>query len=635
VSAPRPTCRSHGLVLVVVALGVGLRFLRLDADPHYYDWIGYITDEGRWIDQARELALFGRSDEARPSLHVLVGPLFQALSYGVFRVLDVSILSSRLISAVSGSLLLVAFWLGMRRRASAQALLVPMTMLAFAEDLVVFSRIAIPEMTVMAVHLLIYLVITSRRRQSFSLALAGAAALVTVGIKITALPVVGIFALLLLTEPRDPSWPRSRWRDLTLFLAGLLSPLAIVAALWAARGPAGVGLLPRAVALVERFVAPSSLYGALAFVFEDPMAPALNLWLLALWCALVGWRAAGPLVDVVSRRALVTSVTWIAVYAVVMLGLNYFPNRYKIHILVPMAIAIAVGLTLLQRAGRPRVDALLAGETGGRAALMAGVLGLPTAVVIAPLVAGTVGLLGGNPERLLMKMGCTLFAVVVTGVALVLLRRRRPSAVFLLVFPVTTALIWSTAQRIGLHDTPFWATAPLAPHAAGWLAMLLVSGVVAGMTTASRRGAPGATLVLAARVWAVWYVAVCLPALVPTYLKPHYSIRSVSRQLAISLADVAEPIGSSGADGLFREGRLRYRTVWGRTWPAARPRVMVIAFNFRDPDGILERDYCLADVLPLYVSPMYFRTHEGLVPTSALGESVRIYRRRGADGCRG
>jgi hypothetical protein len=128
---------------------------------------------------------------------------------------------------------------------------------------------------------------------------------------------------------------------------------------------------------------------------------------------------------------------------------------------------------------------------------------------------------------------------------------------------------------------------------------------------------------------------VCLPALVPTHLTPHYSIRSAARQLATSLADVAQPIGSSGADGLFREGRLRYRTVWGRTWPAARPEVVAIAFPFRDPDAILERDYCLTDVLPLYVSPKYFRTHAEAAPTSALGESVRIYRRRGAAGCRG
>jgi hypothetical protein len=34
-----------------------MRFLYLGADPHYDEWVGYITDEGRWIGHARVLAL--------------------------------------------------------------------------------------------------------------------------------------------------------------------------------------------------------------------------------------------------------------------------------------------------------------------------------------------------------------------------------------------------------------------------------------------------------------------------------------------------------------------------------------------------------------------------------------------------
>jgi predicted membrane-bound mannosyltransferase len=626
------TRRGRGLVTIVVVVGVGLRFLRLDADPHYYDWIGYITDEGRWIDQARELVLFGSSD-GRPSLHMLVGPLFQGLSYGVFRVLGVSILSSRLISAASGSLLLLAFWLGMRRVASAPILLLTMTMLTFTEDLVVLSRIATPEMAVMAAYLLIYLMIISERRRPLLLVLAGAAALITVGIKVTAMPVVGIFALLVLIQPRDPSWARSRWRDLALFLGGLLGPFAAVATLWAARGMRADSLLTRGAGLANAFVAPNSPYGAVGFVFNDSMAAVLNLWLLAFWCALVGWRAAGNLVDAASRRALVTSVTWVGLYAVLMLGLNYFPNRYKVHILVPMAVACAVGLSLLQRAGRARVDALGAEKTGVHAALVAGLLGLPSAIAVAPVLAGTVGFLGGDPARLLIKIASILFTVIVGGLALFLLGTRRPSSVFLVAFPVTAALIWSTVQRTGVYDIPFWPIADFAPHAIGWLVILSVSGLIAGVA-ATQRQLPGGMLVFASRVTALWYFALCLPALVPTFLTPHYSIRSASRQLATSLTDVAEPIGSSGADGLFREGPIHFRSVWGRTWPATRPSVMVIAFDFRDTDGILESQYCLVDVLPLYVSPMYFRTHPGREPTSELGESVRIYRQRSSDGCR-
>ena len=115
------------------------------------------------------------------------------------------------------------------------------------------------------------------------------------------------------------------------------------------------------------------------------------------------------------------------------------------------------------------------------------------------------------------------------------------------------------------------ATARFGPHAAGWLLMLLVSAGVAGVASGALRDAPGATFVLAARASALWYLVLCLPALVPAYLTPHYSIPRVSRQLATLLADVAEPIGSSGVDGLFREGRLHYLTVH-RAWPMASSR---------------------------------------------------------------
>jgi hypothetical protein len=633
-AGPPPTSSGgYALLFGVVGLGVSLRFLGLDADPHYYDWIGYIIDEGRWIDQARELALFGQRTEPGPSLHVLVGPLFQALSYGVFQMLDVSVLSSRLLSALAGSVLLLGFCLGLRRMVSPPALLVATAMLAFERDLIVLSRIAVPEMLLMAVQLLIYLAITSRRRGPSTLAMAGVASFVMIGIKITVLPVIGIFALIVAIQPCDVPWARSRWRDVALFLAGVLSPLTILAAVWAVAWPGGADLVRRSVELLEVFGSPAGLRAPVAYLFENAMAPMLNLWLLALWCALVGWGAAGPVMDSTSRRVLITSVTWIAAYASVMLALHYFPNRYRLHLLVPMAVAIAVGLTLLERSGRSRVDALFAMD-GVRGVLWLAFLGLPTAVVAAPIIAQAVALVDGRVELLRVKVVCVLLALGVTTLVLVTIRRRRTlSSVFFLVFPVATTLLWSTGERTGLYDVPFWPTGDQVPDPAGRILMLLLAGAIAGVASGARRDAPGAAFTDVARVSALWYLALCLPMLVASHVTPHYTIRNASRLLATTLADAAEPIGSSGADGLFREGRLRYRTIWARTWSAIRPDVLVVVFEFHDPDAVLEREYCLTNVLPLYVAPEYFRAHPSAQLTSEFRQSVRIYRRRGPDGC--
>ena len=45
------------LVIGVVVVGILIRFLYLNADPYYYEWSGYITDEGRWVQAARSFAL--------------------------------------------------------------------------------------------------------------------------------------------------------------------------------------------------------------------------------------------------------------------------------------------------------------------------------------------------------------------------------------------------------------------------------------------------------------------------------------------------------------------------------------------------------------------------------------------------
>src|SRR5262245_7603007 len=147
----------------IVILGVALRVLFLDADPHYYEWIGYITDEGRWTDAARQLALFGRVAPPLWSLHVVVAPLFQLLSYVVFALSHVSVLSSRLLSVIAGCVVLLAFWVAFRRTTTPEALFVGIVPLAVQTDLVVLSRLAVPEMSSMALQFFLYLMITCKR----------------------------------------------------------------------------------------------------------------------------------------------------------------------------------------------------------------------------------------------------------------------------------------------------------------------------------------------------------------------------------------------------------------------------------------------------------------------------------------
>ena len=151
--------------LITAALigGIALRLFSLDADPDYYAWVGYIIDEGRWVAHARELALFGQVINRDWLLHLLLAPLFQEAHYATFELLGVSIWTARLPTALSGCALLVVFWILLRHVATSHALLAGLALLAFEVDLIVLSRVAVPEMASLLPQLLSYgLLVTGR-----------------------------------------------------------------------------------------------------------------------------------------------------------------------------------------------------------------------------------------------------------------------------------------------------------------------------------------------------------------------------------------------------------------------------------------------------------------------------------------
>src|SRR5262245_51687376 len=96
--------------LGIIVIGTLLRISYRAADPYYYSWAGYITDEGRWVENARSLALRRTLFEEAANIHFLMAPLFQLGTYVAFVVAGVSMLTSRLLTALSVSAMLVLFW---------------------------------------------------------------------------------------------------------------------------------------------------------------------------------------------------------------------------------------------------------------------------------------------------------------------------------------------------------------------------------------------------------------------------------------------------------------------------------------------------------------------------------------------
>src|SRR5262245_57517523 len=106
----------HIFACIVITLTIGLRIIALHSDPYpSLDWsAGMLTDEGFYIHNARNVALFGhaRTDEFN---NMLLSPWLHYLQVGVFTYFGAGSVQARLISVVFSLLTLLVFWAAMRR----------------------------------------------------------------------------------------------------------------------------------------------------------------------------------------------------------------------------------------------------------------------------------------------------------------------------------------------------------------------------------------------------------------------------------------------------------------------------------------------------------------------------------------
>jgi hypothetical protein len=109
----------------IVLLAIALRGLFPAADPPWRSTVGVVWhDEGAWVHNARNKALFGgwRQDEWNP---VFIAPVFTALEYASFKVFGVGVRQARLVSGAAGLISVILLALGVRRLAGAGALAPP------------------------------------------------------------------------------------------------------------------------------------------------------------------------------------------------------------------------------------------------------------------------------------------------------------------------------------------------------------------------------------------------------------------------------------------------------------------------------------------------------------------------------
>jgi 4-amino-4-deoxy-L-arabinose transferase-like glycosyltransferase len=377
-------------LIAIAALAAGLRFVYPAADPPWRTTVGIVWhDEGAWVHNARNRALFGewRLDAWNP---MYVSPVFTALEYASFRAFGVGLRQARVVSQLAGLASVILLGLAVARAGGRRAGLFAAGLLATNYVYVMWNRAALLETTMTAFLVAALYGYTRAVSQPAWGLLAGLCAWMAFFSKAAAaffLPALALVAAWPLiaqgTRPAEglrAAWqsPASRagcWTLVGLAAGGVLALVLFVGPNWQEywfyNWQMSVTRKPS--------YAPKALLDRLSWfpILHDAFT---RMWLVlvvsvcATCGALLRWRRLGPADGLL--------LAWV-VFGVAELLLHDVGNERRLIFLVPAMC----GLTALALA---RDGRLLPAETG-RIARGPALLALPVALYALYIVFGPIG----------------------------------------------------------------------------------------------------------------------------------------------------------------------------------------------------------------------------------------------------
>lgn len=587
----------------LVILGVVLRVSSLGADPTYPYWAGWLQDEGRWVEAAREWALFGTPDlDSRVSrVHLILAPAFQALTGLSFHLFGVGSVQARLPSVAAGLGLLVVAGLFLKDRLRPRPAAGLVALLAVHPDLIYFSRVAIPEGPSLFFQFAAFAAVVGGKGTTGRAFGGGLLLALALGLKGTTILVAPCFVALVPCVARAGD-SAGAGRRTAAFLAGLLAPAlafgVAVVALGAGPGAAGFG------GLLRPFLQLDTLFGAVNTLFQGPWTMRVNL-------VLVASAATGLLVWSRSLRAswerslfvgaVVWAVGWLTAWAL----LDYFPERYLVHLHVPLLLALVSGLVLLQDGDRSAEGGSV--EPGWKPAFASA---LPAAVVMTPAVLSVADLSGLPPSGLLERL-LWMGTLVLAGAA-VIRGRGGTAAAGAPVFAAIVGVAWLVGRELGAPIRDFWSVGGVRPTLV-WIGLLGLSA-----TTTSLLGARRLARIGPAQVGAGWAAALAVFWALEGargLATRTYVVREVAAWLETEYAP-GTLLGAYGTASIFLETPFPYRE---RIGTRSLPDVVVVWRGEGDP---LLAGYRPVAEFPLELGRDFFDPRPG-------GEWVRVLVRGG------
>jgi Dolichyl-phosphate-mannose-protein mannosyltransferase len=336
----------------IALLAIVLRGLFPAADPPWRSTVGVVWhDEGAWVHNARNKALFGewRQDEWNP---VYVAPVFTALEYASFEAFGVGVRQARLVSEAAGLLSVILLALGVRRLGGDRAGLMAGALLAVNYVYVMYNRAAIMEALMAAFIVASWYCSTRAEREPRWGALAGLMATLAFFTKAAAafyVGALGLAAVIRLVEGWNAGAGRSRALDLPpqdgnyrvmsmWTLAGLAVSFGVIAAVFVVPHWRDYQFYNWQMSVTRKpsYDLASVLQRVTWFpILHDTfsrMWAVLALGLMGAWGILARWRGAAD-----GERLL---LLWVAVGSLELL-VHDVGNERRLVFLIPALVALA------------------------------------------------------------------------------------------------------------------------------------------------------------------------------------------------------------------------------------------------------------------------------------------------------
>lgn len=203
------------LVIAVICLSL-LRFVNLDADPGVFKNIDDIADEGYWAHEPRALVLFDKWQTDDFNQTSAAAPLYGSMTLLSYRLFDVSLFSTRLVSAFFGVVTILFLYLAVRNYDKKVALYSALT-LAICDVFFMYTRIGHVESQVLAFLMISFYFLTLRNRDIWKWVVGGLFFVLALMTKMTAIyyfPAFIIFFLVLLASKKV------NWKHAVAFCLG-------------------------------------------------------------------------------------------------------------------------------------------------------------------------------------------------------------------------------------------------------------------------------------------------------------------------------------------------------------------------------------------------------------------------------